>query len=267
MPARICQHVAKVRDIHSAGDADDSALPRALTPRRVAAIVAGDIAGLSRLMDLDAEGTHARVMRIERDLIKPSIAEHGGRLLQATGNGFIAVFDSLLEAVRCAIDIQQNMSRQNMPLPADQRLEYRIGINLDDVILEEDDIYGESVNVEYRLESIADPGQVYISGDIYEQIKHKLAFRYELLGGRKVKNIAAPMRVYRVVADGIASSTGRRRHQTAATLLLCFGLLVIAGGAVWYVRQQPLAKTRWRGASTTAAPQLSHALASRLAHV
>src|SRR5262244_560462 len=149
------------------GDRDiDSAAPRGLTPRRLAAIVAGDIAGYSRLMEFDEEGTHARVKRIQRDLIEPSIAEHHGRLVKTTGDGFFAIFDSPVEAVRCGIVIQQNMIGRNASLPSDQRIDYRIGVNLGDVIIEDDDIYGEGVNIAARLENIAVPGQVFISGGI-----------------------------------------------------------------------------------------------------
>src|SRR5215469_9351929 len=134
----------------------------AMTPRRLAAIVAGDIVGYSRLMELDEEATHARVKRIQRDLIEPSITEHYGRLVKTTGDGFIAIFDSPVEAVRCAIVIQQNMSGRNTSQPRDLWIEYRVGVNLGDVIIEEDDIYGDGVNIASRLESMADPGQVYI---------------------------------------------------------------------------------------------------------
>src|SRR6476619_160267 len=148
--------------------------PRETSPRRLAAIVAGDIAGYSRLMELDEEGTHSRVKRIERDLIEPSIAEHHGRLVKTTGDGFIAIFDSPVEAVRCSIVIQQNMVGRNTALPTHHWIEYRIGVNLGDVIIEANDIYGDGVNIASGLESIADSGQVYISCGIYEQIKHKL---------------------------------------------------------------------------------------------
>src|ERR1700750_986285 len=124
------------------------------SPRRLAAIVAGDISGYSRLMQLDEEGTHARVKRIQRDLIEPSIAEHHGRRVKTAGDGFFAIFDSPVEAVRCGIVIQQNMVGRNASLPSDQRIDYRIGVNLGDVIIEDDDIYGEGVNIAARLENI-----------------------------------------------------------------------------------------------------------------
>src|SRR5215470_4821049 len=135
----------KVRDISSA---KSSGLPpRGVMPRRLAAIVAGDIAGYSRLMELDEEGTHVRVKRIQRDLVEPSIAEHHGRLVKTTGDGFFAIFDSPVEAVRCGIVIQQNMQGRNTSLPRDQWIEFRIGVNLGDVIIEDDDIYGDGVNI------------------------------------------------------------------------------------------------------------------------
>jgi len=220
-----------VRDINSAGGGPPK---RGLTPRRLAAIVAGDISGYSRLMELDEESTHARVKRIQRDLIEPSIAEHQGRLVKTTGDGFIAIFDSPVEAVRCGIVIQQNMLARNTPLPRESRIEYRIGVNLGDVIIEDDDIYGDGVNVAARLEGIANPGEVYISGGIYEQIKNKLVCGYESLGDRKVKNITDPVRVYRVLPDPAAFSRIRKRRENTLILLLSIVLLAIASSALWY---------------------------------
>ena len=255
----------KIRDINSARTGKDGAAPHGLTPRRLAAIVAGDIAGYSRLMELEEEGTHARVKRIQRDLNEPSIAEHHGRLVKTTGDGFIAIFDSPLEAVRCGIVIQQNMSGRNTSLPRDQRIQYRIGINLGDVIIEEDDIYGEGVNIASRLESIADPGEVYISGGIYEQIKHKLVCGYESLGDRRVKNITDPVRVYRVLPDPTAFSRARtrRRRENALIFLLSLSLLVIASGALWYTLQQQYGRARDQ-ASTSVPPQMPNAPSSPL---
>ena len=224
----------KVRDINSAKTAKSSNVPpRGMPPRRLAAIVAGDIVGYSRLMELDEEGTHARVKRIQRDLIEPSITEHYGRLVKTTGDGFIAIFDGPVEAVRCAIVIQQNMSGRNTSQPRDLWIEYRVGVNLGDVIIEEDDIYGDGVNIASRLESIADPGQVYISGGIYEQIKNKLVCGYESLGDRKVKNITDPVRVYRVLPDPAAFKTRKRRENTLI-FLISFAWLLIASVALWY---------------------------------
>ncbi|SDN10733.1 SUMF1/EgtB/PvdO family nonheme iron enzyme [Afipia sp. GAS231] len=236
--------------------------PRESTPpRRLAAIVAGDIAGYSRLMQIDEEGTHLRVKRIERDLIEPSIAGHHGRLVKTTGDGFIAIFDSPVEAVRCGIVIQQNMVGRNASMPKHHWIEYRIGVNLGDVIVEPDDVFGDGVNIATRLEGIADPGQVYISGGIYEQIKHKLVCGYESLGDRKVKNITDPIRVYRVLPDPAAFNRTRKRRENILILLLSLFLLVIASGVLWYVFWQPHGKAGGQ-ASVPVSPEIPKVLPS-----
>ncbi|MBI5265410.1 MAG: SUMF1/EgtB/PvdO family nonheme iron enzyme [Bradyrhizobium sp.] len=224
-------------------------------PRRLAAIIVGDIASYSRLMQLDEEGTHNRVKRIERDLIAPSIAEHHGKLVKTTGDGFIAIFDSPVEAVRCSIVIQQNLLGRNALLPKHSRIEYRIGVNLGDVIVEADDVYGDGVNIASRIEGIAVPGQVYISGAIYEQIKHKVVCGYEALGERKVKNITDPVSVYRVLPDADAVGRTRRRRENILIFLLGLTLLVIASGVLWYLLAQP----RSGGSEQAAAPAVSPA--------
>jgi len=234
-------------------------------PRRLAAIVAGDISGYSRLMQIDEEGTHGRVKRIERDLIEPSIVEHHGKLVKTTGDGFLAIFDSPVEAVRCGIVIQQNMVGRNASLPKHHWIEYRIGVNLGDVIIEANDIYGDGVNIATRLEGIAEPGEVYISGGIYEQIKHKLVCGYESLGDRKVKNITDPVRVYRVLPDAASYSRTRKRRETILIALLSLAVMIIAGGVLWNLlwqskvadssqKEAPATKTARQQASQSAAP-------------
>src|SRR6202158_2336751 len=250
--------MAEIRDIKSGKSGEP---PRAPAPRRLAAIVAGDIAGYSRLMELDEEGTHGRVKRIERDLVEPSIAEHHGRLVKTTGDGFIAIFDSPVEAVRCSIVIQQNLVGRNASLPKHSWIEYRIGVNLGDVIIETDDVYGDGVNVAARLEGIADPAQVYISGGIYEQIKHKLVCGYESLGDRKVKNITDPVRVYRVLPDPAAFNKTRKRRENTLIFLLSLILLAIASGALWYLLTQPYGKTADQ-ASRPVSPKMPNVLLS-----
>jgi formylglycine-generating enzyme required for sulfatase activity/class 3 adenylate cyclase len=257
--------VAEIRNINSGRLGDES--PRGSTPRRLAAIVAGDIAGYSRLMQIDEDGTHVRVKRIERDLVEPSILEHHGKLVKTTGDGFLAIFDSPVEAVRCGIVIQQNMVGRNTSLPKHHWIEYRIGVNLGDIIIEADDVYGDGVNIATRLEGIAEPGEVYISGGIYEQIKHKLVCGYESLGDRKVKNITDPVRVYRVLPDAAAYSMTRKRRENALIFLLGLALLTIASGVLWYLLWQPSTRvadrasapassqTRPEPAVTQAAPQ------------
>jgi formylglycine-generating enzyme required for sulfatase activity/class 3 adenylate cyclase len=245
--------MAEIRNFKSGKDKGREP-PDGASPRRLAAIVAGDISGYSRLMQLDEEGTHARVKRIERDLIEPSITEHHGRLVKTTGDGFIAIFDSPVEAVRCGIVIQQNMVGRNTSLPKHHWIEYRIGVNLGDVIIEADDVYGDGVNIASRLENIADPGQVYISGGIYEQIKHKLVCGYESLGDRKVKNITDPVRVYRVLPDPAAFHRTRRRRETILLFLLGIALLTIAGGALWYRFSQGHGKVGEQASAPVSAP-------------
>src|SRR5213075_1362334 len=163
--------MAEIRDIKSGRTGDPPREPR---PRRLAAIVAGDISGYSRLMQIDEEGTHSRVKRIERDLIEPSIVEHHGRLVKTTGDGFIAIFDSPVEAVRCSIVIQQNLVGRNAALAKHHWIEYRIGVNLGDVIIETDDVYGDGVNIAARLEGLAAPDGICISRGVHEQIRDKL---------------------------------------------------------------------------------------------
>src|ERR1700730_6566666 len=257
--------MAEIRNIKSGRNGEPPREPAA--PRRLAAIVAGDIAGYSRLMQIDEEGTHRRVKRIERDLIEPSIVEHRGKLVKTIGDGFLAIFDSPVEAVRCAIVIQQNMVGRNASLPKHHWIEFRIGVNLGDVIIEADDIYGDGVNIATRLEGIADPGEVYISGGIYEQIKHKLVCGYESLGDRKVKNITDRVRVYRVLPDAAAYGKTRKRRETVLIFLLSLTLLIIAGGVLWYLLWQsstkvadlasapPSSQTQSKPAATQAAPQ------------
>jgi len=202
--------------------------------RRLAAIIAADIAGYSRLMGADEEGTHARVTRHRRELIDPTIAEHHGRVVKNTGDGFIAMFDSPVEAVRCAIVIQQSVMGRNAALPEPQRILYRIGVNLGDVIVEPEDIYGDGVNIAARLEGIAEPGSVYISGGVYEQIKNKLVCGYKALGDRRVKNITDPVSVYRVLPDPGAVKAARQVRWLASALAITVVLAIGTGvGAYW----------------------------------
>src|SRR3954467_6347048 len=251
--------MGEIRNFRSGNDEPPSHGPM---PRRLAAIIVGDIASYSRLMQADEEGTHVRVKRIERDLIQPSIVEHNGSLVKTTGDGFIAIFDSPVEAVRCSIVIQQNLVGRNAPLPKDSRIEYRIGVNLGDVIVESDDIYGDGVNIASRIEGIAEPGQVYISGAIYEQIKHKVVCGYESLGDRKVKNITDPVRVYRVLPDADAVGKTKGRRENILIFLLSLTLLVIATGALWYLLTQAPGKVSEQAALPAASPAASPSLSS-----
>ena len=166
--------------------------------RRLAAILAADVAGYSRLMGADEEGTLERLKALRRELLDPKIAEHRGRIVKTTGDGVLVEFASVVDAVRCAVAVQQAMPERNTGVAADNRIELRIGINLGDVIVEGDDLYGDGVNIAARIEALADPGGVFVSNTVHDQVRDRLPFVFEDLGEQQVKNIARPVRVYRV---------------------------------------------------------------------
>ena len=166
--------------------------------RRLAAILAADVAGYSRLMGVDEEGTHERLQAHLRELINPKIGAYRGRVVKNTGDGLLAEFQSAVEAVRCAVEVQRGMAERNEgTLPA-KRIEFRIGINLGDVIVESEDIFGDGVNVAARLEALAEPGSVLVSNTVHEHVRDRLYFAFEDLGEHEVKNIARPVRAYQV---------------------------------------------------------------------
>jgi class 3 adenylate cyclase len=207
-------------------------------PRRLATIVAGDISGYSRLTQIDKEGMRDRVKRIERELIEPGILEHNGSLIKTTGDGFIAVFDSPVEAARCGIHIRRSMIERNALLPKHHWIEYRIGVNLGDVVTEPTDIYGDGVNMASCLAAMAGPAQIFISGGMYEQIKHKLVcVGYQSLGDRKIKNTTTPLRVYRLLPDPASVQKIQGRRENILIGLLVLALLTIASGTIWYFGQ------------------------------
>ena len=166
--------------------------------RRLAAILAADVAGSCRLIGIDEEGTLAQLKALRKTLFDPKIAEHHGRVVKNTGDGAIAEFASVVDAVRCADEIQRGMAEQNIDVPQDKRIELRIGIHVGDIIIEENDIFGDGVNIAVRLEGIAEPGGISISDDARRQIRGKVDATFEDLGPQSLKNIAEPMRVWRV---------------------------------------------------------------------
>jgi TolB-like protein/class 3 adenylate cyclase/Flp pilus assembly protein TadD len=170
--------------------------------RRLAAILAADVAGYSRLMGADEEGTLERLKALRRELLDPKIAEHHGRIVKTTGDGLLIEFASVVDAVRCAVEVQQAMPDRNSGVAADNRLELRIGINLGDVIVEGDDLYGDGVNIAARVEALADAGGVFVSNTVHDQVRDRLPFGFEDLGEQQVKNIVRPVRVYRVRPEG-----------------------------------------------------------------
>jgi len=166
--------------------------------RRLAAILAADVAGYSRLMGADEEGTLERLKALRRELLDPKIAEHHGRVVKTTGDGLLVEFASVVDAVRCAVAVQQAMPERDTGIGADSRIELRIGINLGDVIVEGDDLYGDGVNIAARIEALADAGGVFVSNTVHDHVRDPLPFVFEDLGEQQVKNIARPLRVYRV---------------------------------------------------------------------
>jgi len=166
--------------------------------RRLAAILAADVAGYSRLMGADEEGTLERLKALHRELLDPKFAEHRGRIVKTTGDGMLVEFASVVDAVRCAVEVQRGMPERNAGVEADNRIELRIGINLGDVIVEGDDLYGDGVNIAARIEALADAGGVFVSNTVHDHVRDRLPFAFDDLGEQQVKNIARPVRVYRV---------------------------------------------------------------------
>ena len=164
--------------------------------RRLAAILAADVAGYSRLMGADEEGTLERLKGHLRELVDPKIGEHHGRIVKTTGDGLLAEFVSVVDAMRCAGEIQRAMADRDLDLPEERRLRFRIGVNIGDVISDGDDIYGDGVNIAARLEALAAPGSICVSGTVRDQIGDRLPYAFEDIGEQIVKNIARPVRVY-----------------------------------------------------------------------
>src|SRR5215469_4340477 len=195
--------------------------PRA--DRRLAAILAADVAGYSRLMEADEEGTLAQLKAHRRALIDPKIREHRGRIVKLTGDGALVEFASVVDAVRCAVEVQRGMAERNAGVPQAKRIEYRIGINLGDVIHDERDIFGDGVNIAARLEGLAEPGGICISRSVRDPVRERLGFAFEDMGEQALKNIAAPVHAYRVRFAGpdpkqpTASAPRTRRRSLVLT--------------------------------------------------
>jgi TolB-like protein len=173
-------------------------LPPERIERKLAAILAADVAGYSRLMGFDEEGTLARLKACRGELIDPEIAEHRGRVVKTTGDGILIEFPSVVDAVRCAMDVQRGMAERNADVTDEQRIEFRVGINLGDIMIDAEDIHGDGVNIAARLEGIAEPGGICISDSSYQQVRDKLTIDFEDMGEQQLKNIARPVRVYRL---------------------------------------------------------------------
>src|SRR3954469_14146225 len=173
--------------------------------RRLAAILAADVAGYSRLMGADEEGTHERLKAHLGQLVEPKIKEHRGRTVKNTGDGLLSEFASVVDAVRCAVAIQRGMKERERDIPDEQRIAFRMVINLGDVIAEEHDIFGDGVNIAARLEALAEPGGICVSARVQEDVTGKLDLMFEDLGDQQLKNIARPIHSFHV--KGFAGKT------------------------------------------------------------
>src|ERR1700676_4736361 len=166
--------------------------------RRLAAILAADVAGYSRLMGANEEATLAQLKSVRRALVDPTIAAHRGRIVKTTGDGVLVEFASAVDAARCAVEVQRGMAAQNMDVPKDLRIEFRIGIHVGDIIIDDNDIFGDGVNIAARLEGIAESGGICVSDDAQRQIRGKVDIAFDDMGSQTLKNIAEPMRAWRM---------------------------------------------------------------------
>src|SRR5579872_5661111 len=220
-----------------------SLLQRRAVGRHLAAIVAADLAGYARLMSEDEEGTLAALRIWRHEIAEPRIRDYRGRIIKSTGDGFLVEFASVVDAVRCAVEMQRAMAERNAGLPAERRLEFRIGINLGDIVAEDHDIFGDGVNIAARLEALAEPGGLCLSGIVRDQVRDKLPYAFEDRGEQQVKNIARPVRVYAMTPEAIAATELvaaplRRRMRTlslvAVLILVTIGVAASLGGWLWW---------------------------------
>src|SRR5512136_686255 len=207
--------------------------------RKLAAILSADVKGYSRLMGEDEKGT-IRTLNTYMDLMTGLIQQHRGRVVGTAGDSVLAEFGSVVDAVQCAVEIQQVLRAKNAVVPENRRMEFRIGINLGDVIEEGDTIYGDGVNIAARLEGLAEPGGICISESTYQQIENKLPLQYDYLGEHEVKNIAKPVRVYRAriepeaAPSKLAEAKKPARKALSKAVLAVITVLVVAGFVILY---------------------------------
>ena len=216
--------------------------------RRLAAILAADVVGFSRLIREDEAGTLAALKAHREELIEPKVAERKGRIVKLMGDGILAEFPSAVEAVQCAVEIQHTIGERNADVPEEKRLTYRVGINIGDIVVEDDDIYGDGVNVAARLEALAEPSGICVARNVFDQVKDKLDLTIEHLGERKVKNIAEPVTVYRVVLDDKAAALVTPVVQVATKpvylrwMIAAAAVFVVAAGGVFWWQPEPCSR-------------------------
>ncbi len=198
--------------------------------RRLTTIMSADVVGYSRLMAVDEAGTFAQLKTHRKELIEPKAVEHHGRVVKLTGDGTLMEFASVVDAVNFAVEVQQAMMERNASVPEDLQIRYRVGVNLGEIIVDGEDIYGDGVNIAARLEGLAEPGGICISGKVYEEVRNKLPMAFEDLGEKEVKNIPEPVRVYRwtdAATDpmpGTAGEDGYDVFREAVDEILLFGV-------------------------------------------
>jgi adenylate cyclase len=211
--------------------------------RRLTAILAADVAGYSRLMGADEEGTHERLKAHLGEVVNPKIGEHRGRIVKNTGDGLLAEFQSVVDAVRCAVEIQGGMADREPEVAEERRIRFRIGINLGDVIAEGDDIYGDGVNIAARLEALAEAGGICVSRMVRDNVRDKLDCAFEDLGEQQVKNIARPVRIYALRPETITQvpradvpiAPSRRRHSVVAPITAAIAAVLVIATLAWWV--------------------------------
>ncbi len=209
--------------------------------RRLAAILTTDMVGYSRLIEADEEGTLARQKAHRKELIDPKIAEYHGRIVKSTGDGLLAEFSSIVDAVRCAVTIQMAMSAREADMPEDKRIAYRVGINLGDIVIDGDDIYGDGVNIAARLEALAEPGGICVSQTALSHVKGKVNSDFEDLGAQKLKNMVEPVQVYRVLMQPEAAATdsaepvAKPKLWRWAAIAAAVGVVVVAAGVLFWL--------------------------------
>jgi len=240
--------------------------------RRLAAIFAADVAGYSRLMGADEEGTLDRLKGRRRELVDPKIKEHRGRIFKTTGDGVLAEFPSVIDAVRCAVEIQRGMIDSNAKEPEEKRITFRIGVNLGDVIIDGDDTYGDGVNIAARLETLAEPGGICISRVVRDQIRDKLPYAFEDLGEQNVKNIARPVRAFAMSAAAVATTPlvpalrfdpARRRSLSAGYGITAASVVAVLclGSAAWWLWPDRNLPAMGVDAAATARPTIERGVA------
>ena len=236
--------------------------------RRLAAIVAADIVGYSRLMGGDESGTLAALKALRHELVDPKIADHGGRLVKTTGDGLLVEFASVVDAVSCAIDLQTTMAERNVDVPEDRRMVFRIGVNEGDIIVDGDDIFGDGVNVAARLQEVAPPGGICVSSRVHDDVRNRLDAFFEDGGDRSLKNIARPVQVYRWTPGATGSGTAGRRVKARAgpsrmAWTITAAAVAVLGIGGWWWSSAPSSRPDAERAKMASATEAVRSVSSR----